>query len=124
MQGSFTNRTYEAMTNGAPIPAVGMDATVTFYTDRHAATVSAWDEKTKVIAVQEDTVAIRDGAAPYTQDWICTPNENGAIRLFRLNKKNRWDAVYRNSETGRLNKIDGWCGLILGFKDHHYDYEF
>lgn len=122
MQGSLVNRMYESMTIGAPEPFVGMDATITYYTDRQAATVYDYDPKTRIVTVREDEVTRPFEAKPYSQDWICRPNPQGAVSHFRLGKSGRWGRVYRNASTGRWNKVEN-NGLILGVKDHYYDFQ-
>lgn len=123
MYGSLVNRTYEAMTIGAPEPFAGMDATITSYTDRQAATVFDWDPKARIVIVRCDRVTRPADAQPYTQDWVCKPNPNGTPWYFRQSKSGRWERVTLNPVTRRWNKVDAG-GLILGVKDHYHDYSF
>jgi len=125
MHGSFQNRMYEAMTNGAPQPQAGMAATITGYTDRHAATVICWDSNKEIITVQQDTAKrVDDRSMSESQKYEFSPNPDGTKWYFRRNKKtNRWDRIVLNAETGRWNKHE-YGGLILGMRNEYYDYSF
>ena len=123
MQGSLVNRMYESMTIGAPEPFVGMDATITSYTDRQAATVYNYYPDTRMVVVREDEVTRPFEAKPYSQDWICKPNPSAPPKYFRMSKSGRWDRVTVNPATGRWKKVE-CTGLILGVKDHYYDFQF
>jgi hypothetical protein len=116
------NAMYEAMTVNAPEPAVGMGATMTGYTDRHAGTVVSWDGK--IVSVQHDDVRRTDGnGMSDAQSYEFTPNPNAPVEHYRRDKADRWVRVVRNEETGRWNSKD-YGGLILGFRDHYYDFSF
>ena len=116
------NAIYESMTINAPEPQIGMGATITHWTDRDAGTVVAWDGK--VICVQQDHAKrIDDNGMSDAQQYEYTPNPHGQEYYFRRNKHNVWVHVRLNEKTGRWVNARG-PGLIVGFRDEHYDYSF
>jgi len=116
------NEMYENMTINAPEPQIGMGATITHWTDRDAGTVVAWDGK--VICVQQDHAKrIDNNGMSDSQQYEYTPNPHGREYYFRRDKHNRWVQVRFNEKTGRWNNAEG-PGLIVGFRDEHYDYSF
>jgi hypothetical protein len=120
--GNLMNRLMEGK---QPVePEVGMGATMTSYSDRHAGTII---EKLAngVIAVQEDKAKrIDNNGMSDSQSYEYTANPNGAISYFRKNKDGRWVQVYLNSATGRWKIFDGGNGLRLGERDKFYDFSF
>lgn len=122
MIGSFQNRMYESMTIGAPEPVVGMGATITCYTDRHAATVKSWDGK--ILVVTRDQVKrVDDNGMSESQTYEYTTNFDEVEYHHRRAKNGRWERVYFNNETKRWKKV-GSGGLILGFRSEYYDFSF
>ena len=99
----------------AAVPAVGDGATVCFWTDRHAATVTevvlfksgARQGQVRSITVQEDTVTRVDGGGMSdSQSYEFTPNPAGAKRTFHTDKSGRTP------------------GLAVGGRSHYYDFSF
>lgn len=107
-------------------PEVGMGATVCFYTDRHAATVTkVWEERGKMfVEVQEDTATRTDNyGMSDMQDYEYTANPNGEIYTYRYNAKTaKWDQVVKG-ESGRWRKV-GHPALVLGVRKEYYDFSF
>ena len=93
---------------GQPEPAVGMGATICFWTDRHAATIV---KVTRCqIHVQEDIVTrIDDNGMSECQRYSYAPNPDAPVIVFR-NTKRGW-----RSKSG---------GLLIGTRRHYYDYSF
>jgi hypothetical protein len=96
---------------GQPAPAVGMAATVLYWSDRHAATVIKVTAKT--VTVQEDKAVRTDqNGMSEVQQYDYSPDPEGRVLTFRLNKK----GAYVNRKSGR--------GLLLGVRRHYHDYSF
>jgi hypothetical protein len=127
MYGSLINRLQERMVVGAPTPVVGMGATMTSYSDRHAGTIIEVKKVGKglLITVQADDVKrIDNNGMSESQEYQYTPNPNGATYLYKQKEPNtRWVAMYMNQETGRLNKSERG-GLVIGERDEYYDFSF
>jgi hypothetical protein len=122
MYGSFQNRMYEAMTIDAPEPFVGQAATITGYSDRHAATVKSWDGK--ILRVTRDrTRRIDDNGMSESQVYEYTTDFDGVEYQFRRARDGRWERVFFNSETKRWKKTNS-SGLILGFRQKYHDFSF
>lgn len=116
------NQIYESMTINAPEPELGMAATITHWTDRDAATVVGI--LGKVVKVQQDHAKRTDtNGMSDAQSYEYSRNPDGRVYFFRRDKHNRWVQVKFNELTGRWNNAAG-PGLILGFRDEHYDYSF
>ena len=126
---SLVNHLYSRMTIGVPAPTVGMAATALWWTDRHAATVTAVTElKSKVwsyeITVVDDMIVVvsgstHDGSAKFET----MPNPKGYPDIYRMDRKTgKWVRGFINEITGRFAKLPG--GLILGTRDHYVDPSF
>lgn len=104
---------------------IGDGATMCSYTDRHAGTIVSYDEKHKIVGVQEDIAKRTDNyGMSDMQDYTYTPNPTGRLEYFKfVSKRNRWVEVIRNEMTGRYNLCPGH-GLIIGVRDSYHDYSF
>lgn len=121
--GSLVNHLYSRMTKDAPTPEVGMAATILSWSDRNPGTVVAIEKN--IIAVQHDTYKRLDkNGMSETQEYEYTPNKNGAVDYFRVNKDGSFTSVYYNSSTRRWKKNSSSFGLILGRREKYYDYSF
>ena len=104
-------------------PVVGAPATVLYWSDRHGATVTAWDAKHAVVTVQEDKATRTDSnGMSEDQTYSFERDTNGSRHMFKRTKKG-WKSVLLNRETGRYNQTDG-SGLLLGSRDSYYDFSF
>lgn len=124
--GSLTNHIYSRMTKGQPEPKVGMGATVLYWTDRHAATIThvTVGRTTTHITVQEDTAKrIDQNGLSESQSYEFSPNPEGCAHRFRQGKDGSWHAYEFNTETKRFNKVEG-PGLRIGERDHYHDFSF
>lgn len=89
-------------------PAIGMGATICYWTDRRAATIV---KVTRCqIHVQEDIARRVDtNGMSECQEYEYEPDPNGAVTIFRKTKR-------------------GWkgngAGLLIGSRQHYYDYSF
>ncbi len=120
LYGSLNSRLMEAAKS--PIPEVGMGATITMYTDRHACTIVAVNEDKTEIQTTEDK-AIRtdlnpDGSAPMTdcQSYRYESRPDGARDTWTLRKDGGWVKKGEPLRNGQR--------ICLGFRDHHHDYSF
>lgn len=136
MYGNLNNRIIEAATRGQPAPEVGMGATITCYSDRHAATIvevfNAAPKNALYVTVTEDDVKADPARAPHAmghQDWLCTPNLNGRRSTFRWNEeRGRWDEVMPKLDPRNPAKVR-WVlnrshDLGIGKRDHYHHWEF
>lgn len=122
---SFHNERYGRMTQGAPDPEVGMGATLLSATDRHAATVTEWDPKTGILAVQRDHAIRTDGnGMSDMQEYRFERNPSGPVEHFRRGKDGRWTPVRWNPATRRWNKTGGTGGILVGQRLEYYDFSF
>ena len=91
-----------------PQPKVGDGCTICCWTDRHAATIIKVTRCT--VTVQEDKAIRTDkNGMSECQTYEYEPDPNGATMVFRKTK-NGW-------------KSKGY-GLLIGFRNHYYDYSF
>lgn len=94
-------------------PKVGMGATILMWTDRKACSVI--EVKGDVVSVREDKAIRVDNRG--MSDWAEYRYEDdpaGAVRKFSLRKSGEWIEV--GSRSG--------CRLLIGKRDHFYDYSF
>jgi hypothetical protein len=93
---------------GQPEAEVGMGATVCYWTDRHAATIVKVTKCT--IHVQEDIATRTDDLGMGdSQSYSYSPDRSAPVIIFRKTKRG-WKA--------------GGMSLLIGVRDHHYDYSF
>jgi hypothetical protein len=120
--GSLVNHLYSRMTKGAPVPEVGMAATILSWSDRQAGTVVSIEKN--IIGVQYDTAIRTDSnGMSEMQEYEYSRNPNGCISYFRQDKTGKFVGVYKNPETGRWIKGTS-DGLILGTRRQYRDFSF
>ena len=105
--GSLTNRIDEQRNQKQP--AVGMGATITMWTDRHAATI------VKVTAhqvhVQQDKATRTDtNGMSECQEYTYERDPSRSVQIFRRTKHG-WRERAGN-------------GLVIGERDEYYDFSF
>lgn len=97
-------------------PEVGMGATILFWSDRHAATITdityfktgAKAGKPKTITVREDkAIRVDSYGMSDAQEYRYEPDPNGSVRTFKANLR-----------TGEFD------GLLIGKRHHYFDYSF
>ena len=105
--GSLMNH---LMTNSKQIePKEGMGATICCWSDRHAATIVKVTKSQ--IHVQEDFATRTDSnGMSESQTYDYSPNTNAPVIVFRKTKKG-----YRSK---------GGDSLLVGHRQHYYDYSF
>jgi hypothetical protein len=100
-------------------------ATLLSWSDRHAATVIDIFTKGKFeyIVVQEDTVKRVDAnGISESQTYEFTRNADGSTKTFRITDKG-FESVYLDNDTNRWKKSSNG-GLMIGRREHFYDYSF
>ncbi len=120
--GSLINWLYSSMSG--KLPEVGEAATLLYWTDRNAATVTNVFTvgKSLFATVQTDHAKVVDGSGQEgSAKYEYSANPNGITYTFRFNGK--WENVRLNSSTGRYIKTGG-AGLLVGKRDHYYDPHF
>lgn len=104
-----TNNWLLSGTKGAPIPTVGMGATILMWTDRKACTIVKVT-RTQV-HVQEDIATRADSnGMSDAQDYTYAPNPAAPVLVYRLNK--------RGAYKGPLGQ------LRIGERCSYHDYSF
>lgn len=108
--GNLINRLEEHVTS--PTPVVGMGATVMFYSDRTAATVTKVSTSGKTCWLTEDNAERVDtNGMSEAQSYRFTPNPDGRV----------WRASLRKNGTWKTSNNDG---VALGRRDAYHDYSF
>jgi hypothetical protein len=116
--GNIMNRIAESCKQTTP--EVGMGATITMHSDRHAATIVAIEvfksgpKKGSIskIQVQQDKATRTDkNGMSESQDYAYTPNPDAAIQTFSQRKDGSW-------------RDSGGSGLVIGDRDEYYDFSF
>jgi hypothetical protein len=120
--GNLMNRLLES--SASPIePLVGMGATVTLYSDRHACTVIA--VLGEFIFLRRDkTIRIDGNNQSDSQSYRYEPDPDGEIYIFKKNKDGYWREVVFNKKTSRFRFVYFGKGLVLDDRDEYYDYDF
>lgn len=112
MQGSLINRLAERSKQKQP--TVGDGATILMYSDRHAATII--EVGSKHVVIQEDIAIRTDGhGMSDSQSYDYERCPTAPKDIFTLRKNGRW---VRKGESQK-----GTC-LLIGHRDHYYDYSF
>lgn len=123
---SLTNHIHARGVVGQPEPTVGMGATILCWTDRHAATIVAWDPAKAVLQIRRDR-AVAQGPVAFTesQSYQYEPDPQGALTTFRRRPSGMWQEVRLNQRTGRLNQVKGGGhGLRIGAREEYRDPSF
>lgn len=117
--GSLTNW---IMSAGSMIEVeVGMGATILCWTDRHAATVIAWDGKT--LTVQTDKCERTDSnGMSDAQQYRYARNVAGEVYRFRRRRNGQWCEVSKSEVSGRF--VFQSRGLSLGERCEFHDFSF
>jgi len=112
--GSFFNGLY-ANAKGTPEPAVGMGATMLYWSDRHAATIV--EVKGKVVVVQQDHAKRVDGnGMSDSQAYEYAPNPAAPKVAFSLRKDGQYVQVGHDMKSG--------TALLIGDRREYYDFSF
>ena len=121
--GNLINRVMENYR--FPTPEVGSAATLTLWSDRHAATVIAVEDvkgKTYVTVQRDNAKMISGSPMDGSADYEYSPNPRGAKHTYRL-EDGVPKYVIKNEMTGRWNLASG-NGIIFGTRDEYYDPSF
>lgn len=119
--GSLNNRLMEGAKQ--PEPAMGMGATIIWYSDRDAGTIVNVAPET--IIVQQDR-AIRSDSNGMSdcQSYGYERDATGTLTVFRKDRRGKWREASLNSKTNRWHFVEGGKGLLLGHRDAYHDYGF
>lgn len=105
-------------------PEYGMGATLCYHNDRHAATIIEVRDyrDTTIIVVQEDLATRIDyNGASFDQRYNFKMNPQGRKYMYMF-KEGRWEGVKINENSGRIVKSRNNPALIIGTKDHFFDF--
>jgi hypothetical protein len=117
--GNIMNRIAESCKQTTP--EVGMGATITMHSDRHAATIVAIEVfksgpnkgTASRVTVQQDIAKRADkNGMSECQEYTYTPNPKAQVQEFTLRKSGSWQ------------EVGGTSGLIIGERDEYYDFSF
>jgi len=113
--GSLVNSIMD--NSSAPVPTVGMGATILLWTDRRAATI-VWVSTTgAALDVKEDTATRTDSyGMSDAQQYEYAPNPDAARVRYTRRRNGKW---VREGETMR-----GGLGLLIGVRNQYHDYSF
>lgn len=118
--GSLINHIYSRHAN--PEPAVGMGATICMWSDRHAVTIV--EVAKGYIVTQTDNVKrIDNNGMSESQSYEYTPNPEGSLQYWKLDKKGKYRVAYKN-ENGRLVFASHSSHLGIGYREEYYDFSF
>lgn len=113
--GNLTNRITETVKPATPV--VGMGATVIFFSDRKAATITKVERDGKLITVQEDKAIRTDkNGQSDSQDYRYEPNPKGQLAQATLRKNGAYVMVGGAMKNGTIVRV--------GERDEYYDYGF
>ena len=118
LYGNLQNRLLEGAKN--PEPHVGMDATVVSYSDRRAGEIVQVNKNKKgevrEVMFRRFDARLEKGEPMGSQKWILTPNPKRVPELFTKRRNGQFVNAAASLKHG--NK------LVLGLRDHYYDWEF
>lgn len=130
MQGSIINRLME--NSVAAEPEVGMGATSTSWSDRHAGTIvgivrfTSGKRKGEVKEIQwqaDKATRTDDHGMSDAQSYEYERQPDAPVAIFRKDARGTFRPTYIDSETGN-RRTSKYGGLIIGVRDEHYDYSF
>lgn len=99
------------------VPAVGMGATVLYYTDRSAVTIIEVRKNGREVLVQEDFADRTDNnGMSESQSYSYRPNPNGLKVAYSLRNNGTWVKVGDSARSG--------LRLQIGTRNHYHDYSF
>ena len=118
MYGSLVNQLYDGNASDfASQVKVGDGATVLYYSDRHAATVTEVTNDGKTVAVKEDKATRADtNGMSDAQRYTYERDTNGREMTFTLRKNGRYVMKGQGMKNG--------LAVRLGTRNHYYDYSF
>jgi hypothetical protein len=104
-------------TNGQPIPALEMGATMLHWTDRTACTIVMVGGSGKRIGVTRDKVTrIDSNGMSEDQDYAYETDRGATVEYFTLRKIGAW---VKEGET-----MNGGTRIRIGDRRHYHDFSF
>jgi hypothetical protein len=81
--------------------------------------------KKDMVAIQEDFAKPSKDSNYYSnQEYIYSPNNEGEVLYFKLDKNKNWLQVFKNEKTNRWNKIDIGYRVFFGERKKYRDPSF
>lgn len=121
--GSLVNHILS--TSGGQKVENGMPATVTYWSDRDGATVTAINTSRKIVTVQIDkAIRVDDNGTSEMQTYRYERDPEGKEFFFKQDRKGVFRQVKRNVTTNRWNFVTGGLGVFFGKRMAYYDYSF
>ncbi len=122
--GSLVNHLMSTSTNDEP--TAGTPATLLYWSDRAAATVT--DVFTKngrtIVEVKYDiATVVRGSQADGSAEYRYERDDSGVARHFRREKNGKWVWVRKNDDTGRWVK-SGRIAVLFGHRESYFDPSF
>lgn len=122
--GSLVNHILGSSAQNDP-PQVGMAATILHWTDRSPATIVEVNHAKRYIVLQDDMFErIDKNGLSESQAYVYRPDPDGHKTYWRKMKDGRWAQHHLNPTTGRLNAYKGGPGLVIGYRERHWDPHF
>lgn len=121
---SLQSNIMHASVKGAPVPTVGMGVTILCWTDRYVGTINKVINEKEFHFTIDETVADKSkDCSMGHQNWIHTPQPDGAKRIAMMGRDGRWYEA-RKTKTGRMSVSKKCQPLAVGFKNYNYDWSF
>ena len=117
--GTETNSLVNHLYSGAKMkePEVGMGATVLCWTDRKAGTIVEVTDAGFTVQLDKATRTDNYGMSD-TQHYAYEPDPSGSKYTFARVKRGKAKGAWRENGSPTGN------GVLIGHRDHHYDFSF
>lgn len=122
--GSLVNHLMSTSTNDEP--TAGTPATLLYWSDRAAATVTdvfVKNGRTFVEVKYDISTVVRGSTVDGSAEYHYKRDLSGSVRYFRREKTGEWICVRKNEDTGRWVK-SGRGGILFGHRETYYDPSF
>lgn len=96
-------------------PCIGMGATICYWSDRHACTITNVLSPKKIEVIEDEAIRIDKNGMSEDQEYYYKP-AMGTPQIFVLRKNGRWVRKGESMKSG--------AGLVIGVRDSYYDYSF
>jgi len=100
-------------------PKVGMGATLLYYTDRSAATITnvyKFRNRVHVVVQLDNSTRIDNNGMSDQQNYSYSPNHNSSTAVFTLRKNGKYVMMGALQHNG--------VSLLIGYRCTYYDYSF
>lgn len=121
--GNALNHILSSQPKGRAEPTKGMGATLLGFSDRYAATIIAIDGD--IITVQEDRATRLDSnGASENQSYEYSADPDAPARHYQRKADGSWEQVTRLDHSGRWEPVTSGYGLLVGKRDHFFDFTY